>query len=95
MVLEFYTSALHLLAHLDTAQGFELLHALVGKIQENERKYLKLSHRQETDDVELSNRLQVYRYFSASCLSFVRAIEHVTLNQEEKKFLKEQISHLF
>ena len=40
MVLEFYTSVLHLLMNLDNQQAFLFLHDLLEKIEVNDKKYL-------------------------------------------------------
>ncbi|MDR3169086.1 MAG: hypothetical protein LBU27_04965 [Candidatus Peribacteria bacterium] len=93
MVLEFYASVLHLLAHLDDRHAFELLHNLLEKIEKNDKKYLTMFKYKE--DVELTNLIQVNRYFSMSCFSLVRAVEKITLSQEDKKYLKEHIKELF
>jgi Na+/phosphate symporter len=95
MVLEFYTSVLHLLAHIDDKQAFALLHGLLDKIKKNDKKYLMMFKHKEGDDVDLANLIQVSRYFSMSCFSLVRALENVSLSEEDKKYLKEHINALF
>lgn len=95
MVLEFYMSVLHVLAHLDDKQAFEWLHHLLEKIDTNDKKYLTMFKHKEGKDVELANLIQVNRYFSMSCFSLVRALEKVSLSQEDKKYLKDHLKELF
>jgi phosphate:Na+ symporter len=95
MVLDFYKSVLHVLANLDSKQAFSFLHEIVERINKNDKKYLTIFKRKEGDDVDLVNLIQVNRYFSASCLSLVKAIEGISLNAEEKKYVKEHIHGLF
>ncbi|MDR0650293.1 MAG: hypothetical protein LBG59_02560 [Candidatus Peribacteria bacterium] len=95
MVLDFYKSVLQVLANLDNRQAFSLLHEVVERIKKNDKKYLTMFKRKEGDDVDLANLIQVNRYFSASCLSLVRAIEGISLSVEEKKYVKEHLRELF
>jgi Na+/phosphate symporter len=95
MVLDFYRSVLQVLANLDNKQAFSLLHEVVERIKKNDKKYLTVFKRKEGDDVDLANLIQVNRYFSASCLSLVKAIEGISLNAEEKKYVKEHLRGLF
>jgi hypothetical protein len=95
MVLDFYKSVLQVLANLDNKQSFVLLHEVVEKIRKNDQKYLTIFKRKEGDDVDLANLIQVSRYFSASCLALVRAIEGIPLHSEDKKYLKDHLRELF
>jgi hypothetical protein len=95
MVRDFYSSVLHLLANIDNKQAHSLLHELLEKIGKNDQKYLKIFKRREGDDVDLTNLIQVNRYFSLSCMALARAIEGVSLNKEEKKYLQEYLHEMF
>lgn len=95
MVLDFYKSVLQVLANLDNKQSFSLLHEVVERIKKNDKKYLTIFKRQEGDDVDLVNLIQVNRYFSSSCLSLIKAIEGISLSKEEKKYIREHLRELF
>jgi phosphate:Na+ symporter len=95
MVLDFYKTVLQVLANLDNKQAFTLLHEALEKIKKNDKHYLTIFQRREGDDVDLTNLIQVNRYFAASCFCVVRAIEGISLSSEEKKYLREHIHELF
>lgn len=94
MVFEFYSGVLHVLANLDNKEMIEMLHDLLDKIENNDKKYLRMVKKAE-EDIEMVNLIQVSRYFSASCLAIVDAIDRITFTAEEKKYLKEEIKRLF
>ena len=66
----------------------------MDKIENNDKKYLKM-FKQIEGEVELVNLIQINRYFSASCLSLLKAIESFSLSNEEKKNISKNISKHF
>ncbi len=94
MVLEFYWEIVHVLKNFDSSEIFGLLNQLMDQIEHNDKKYLKM-FKQNEGEVELVNLIQVSRYFSASCMSLIKAIESISLSSEEKKYVKERIKILF
>lgn len=94
MVLEFYREVVQVLKNLDGEEVFSLLNQVMDQIEHNDKKYLKM-FKQNEGEVELVNLIQISRYFSASCLSLIKAIESISLSNEEKKYVKERIKVLF
>ena len=94
MVLEFYWEIIQIAKNIDSIEIFSLLNQLMDKIENNDKKYLKM-FKQIEGEVELVNLIQINRYFSASCLSLLKAIESFSLSNEEKKYIKEHIKALF
>ncbi|GHW02237.1 sodium:phosphate symporter [candidate division SR1 bacterium] len=92
MVLEFYDSVIHVLSNLDNQELRSFLHDLLDKIESNDKRYLRMVKKSD-EDMEIINLIQVSRYFAMSCISIVESIDFITLNSDEKKFLKEQMSH--
>ena len=95
MVFEFYQSVLALLLNLDNQQTLDFLHELLEKIEVHDKEYLTIFRHKEGDDIDLMKLIQVNRYFSMSCMALVKAIEHIRMDEEEKKYLKEHIEGLF
>ena len=91
---QFYDSVIHVIADLDNQEHINLLYKLMEEIKKNEKKSLSLFSNTKLDNIELANITQVQYYFTLSCRSIVKAIEEITLTQEEIDHITQHFNEL-